>query len=135
MGFLTVFILLGCGQTPEEKIVFDKTRSDNVVRVSALNQKSLDNPVLVGRTKSGKTVTMATVGFICPTCDGGRPEEHYIYMVDGVTTNNYSYQSGKTTVHKTEVMLSDNPTAEEIIAEAERLKKSVIDSDNVDTKP
>ena len=46
-------------------------------------------------------------------------------MVDGTTSDNYEYRSGKTRKQKVEVFLNDKPTPEQVIAEAERLKNLI----------
>lgn len=104
---LIALSLSGCKRTPEEQLVFEKTRAENVIRVNALNQKSFEAPITVAKNKNGQVVTMVPTQYICETCDGRYPETHYVYMVDGTVSENYTYRSGKTSHLRTEVFLNN----------------------------
>lgn len=108
---LIALSLSGCKRTPEEQLVFEKTRAENVIRVNALNQKSFESPITVAKNKNGQVVTMAPTQYICETCDGRYPETHYVYMVDGTVSENYTYRSGKTSHLRTEVFLKNGQSA------------------------
>jgi hypothetical protein len=108
---LIALSLSGCKRSPEEQIEFEKVRAENVIRVDALNQKSFDNPVPVAKTKNGQVVTMAKTLYICKDCDGRYPDTHYVYMVDGTVSENYTYRSGKTSHLRTEVSLNNGQVA------------------------
>jgi len=127
-----VLFLAGCQRTPEEQVAFETKRAANVIRVDELNQKNLSNPITVGKTKNGQLVTLANVKFICETCDGNYPADHYVYMFDGTVSDNYTYRSGKASYQKTEVFLKYNPTPEQVIEEGERLRKSIEDTEKAE---
>lgn len=105
---LIALSLSGCKRSPEEQLVFEKTRAENVIRVNALNQKSFEAPITVAKNKNGQVVTMVPTQYICETCDGRYPETHYVYMVDGTVSENYTYRSGKTSRLRTEVFLNNS---------------------------
>lgn len=108
---LIALSLSGCKRSPEEQIEFEKVRAENVIRVDELNQKSFDKPVTVAKTKSGQLVTMAKTLYICDDCDGRYPDKHYVYMVDGVVSDNYTYRSGKSSYDRTEIYLKNSQSS------------------------
>lgn len=124
-GILAIVSISGCEGTPEEIAQKQKEFDEKVAVINKFNEKSLENPVVVGATKNGKIVTVAHLqypNYDCRTC---YPYDHYVYMVDGTTSDNYEYRSGKTRKQKVEVFLNDKPTPEQVIAEAERLKNLI----------
>jgi len=127
---LIALSLSGCKRSPEEQLVFEKTRAENVIRVDALNQKSFDNPVTVAKTKNGQVVTMAETFYICDDCDGRYPQSHYVYMVDGTVSENYIYRSGKSAFLRTEVSLNNGQYKETKKAGADQVgSKSILETE------
>jgi hypothetical protein len=118
-----VLLLTGCKRSPEEQVEFETKRAANVIKIDEFNQKSLDNPMIVGKTKTGKIVSLANVKFICETCDGRFPDNHYIYIVDGVTSDNYVYSSGKTRTAKVDVVWNDDTLTDQEIVQRDRKER------------
>ena len=68
------------------------------------NEKSIQNPEIIGHNDYG---TIARVKIkVCDECL--QPTTHYIYMVNGVKSDNYKVQMGKTTQDAVDVMMSKN---------------------------
>ena len=126
--FSTLF-LSACSESQESKDTESYEKAEIKKAVDVYNVKSLANPQVIGKTPSGGIVYRSHIKFICETCGGYYPEDHYVYMVNGSTSNNYSYRSGKTTTQKVEVVLNESPTPEQVIAEGERLRKSIEDAE------
>lgn len=136
MILLVLLSLTGCSDTPEEKAQYAKEKAERVVNIDAYNEKSLANPVIVGQTPSGAIVFRSHIKYVCESCNGRFPDDHYIYMVNGVTSDNYEYRSGKTRTDKVDVVWNEAPLSEQEIAERARkeleereLKKAKVASD------
>lgn len=120
-----VMSISGCEGTPEEIAQEQKKFDDKVAAIDKFNEESLKNPIVVGVTKNGNIVTRAHLKYPDYDCRNCYPDNHYVYMIDGNTSDNYEYRSGKTRKQKVEVFLNDKPTPEQVIAEAERLKNLI----------
>lgn len=57
---------------------------------------------------------MAETLYICDDCNGNYPQSHYVYMVDGTVSENYTYRSGKTSHLRTEVSLNNGHAASKV---------------------
>lgn len=126
MIFLVVFSLTGCfSQTPEEKAQYAKEKAERVIVIDSYNEKSLANPVVVGQTPSGAVVSRSHLKYVCDECNGKYPNDHYIYMVNGVTSNNYEDRSGKSRKYKVDVVWNEDPLTEQEITEREQKKVKV----------
>lgn len=138
ISLLIIFSLTGCKRTVSEQVAFEKTRAENIIRVNDLNQKSFDAPVTIAKNKNGQVVTMATTLYICETCDGRYPDTHYVYMVDGTVSENYTYRSGKTSHNRTEVFLKPEQSTgkEKTKTVSEQVgSKSILETDITDDVP
>lgn len=131
-----VLLLAGCSDTPEEKAQYAKEKAERIVLIDSYNEKSLANPVVVGQTPSGAVVSRSHVKYVCDDCNGRYPDDHYIYMVNGVTSDNYEYRSGKTRQDKVDVVWNDEPLSAQEIEERARKefeereqKKAKVDKD------
>jgi hypothetical protein len=131
-----VLLLSGCSDTPEEKAQYAKEKAERIVLIDSYNEKSLANPVVVGQTPSGAVVSRSHVKYVCDDCNGRYPDDHYIYMVNGVTSDNYEYRSGKTRTDKVDVVWNEEPLSAQEIEERARKefeereqKKAKVDKD------
>lgn len=123
MSLLVLFSLTGCSDTPEEKAQYAKEKAERIVLIDSYNEKSLANPVVVGQTPSGAIVSRSHVKYVCDECNGRYPDDHYIYMVNGVTSDNYEYRSGKTRTDKVDVVWNEEPLSEQEIADRARKER------------
>ena len=117
---MAVLALSACSQTPEEKAASAKDRAERLVVIDSYNEKSLLNPTVVGKTPSGDVVSRSHIKFVCDSCNGYYHDDHYVYMVNGVTSDNYIFRSGKSRIEKVDVVWNDEPLTPEEIAERER---------------
>lgn len=85
------------------------------------NEASFKNPEQVGVLPDGRKVHMVSVRY--SKQGSGYVNEHYIYFVDNNISDNYSIQSGKTRTEVVDVFLPENPTNDQIIAAAEKIKQ------------
>jgi len=102
----SAFLLSGCNEvTPEQREA-----------AQATNQRNMSSPDVVGVLPDGRKIRHVTV--VVPN-----QYSHHVYFVDNATVStNYSEQHGKVSTMETRVTLSPNPTNDEIIAAAEKLK-------------
>lgn len=119
--------LTGCNffetPTPEAEALILKNRLESI---NSENKKSLENPILIGKTPFGDDIYAANIKYVCPNCNPKYDyEKHTLYFIGNTITKNYKVRSGKLLKDKVEVFLSENPSPEEIIKEAERLKKEI----------
>lgn len=99
-------MLTGCEVTPEQ-----------VARAKDITTSSFSNPEQIATLPDGRAVKRAIV--VRPN-----QHDHVVYFIDNATvTNNYEEQNGKVTDNKVRVTLSRNPSPEEIIAAADKLKQ------------
>lgn len=116
----TCVLMAGCERTTEEK-------AEDTRRVEAFNKASLEKPELIGTLPDGRAVNRAAIQ------KEGEYDLHYVYFVDNATVSlNHSIPNGKSTINRTLVSLPTDPTAEEIIAAAERIKKEQVDLDEAE---
>lgn len=124
---ISVLALTACGpQTPEEieKAKQAKIALDESVQV--FNKNSLKNPVTIGETSDGSVVLLTHVKYICPTCTRDYDvKDHYVYSVNGVTSNNYIVASGKSYIPHVEVNIGKNATKEDILAAADKIREDM----------
>jgi hypothetical protein len=123
LGFVIVFGLSACDNSPEAVAKRKSEQQELRNAIDSFNERNINNPITVGTTKSGNKISVSHVKYSCETCNPDYPDDHYIYFVDGTTSDNYTYRSGKIVRNKVEVVLNNNPTPEQVIAEGERLKK------------
>lgn len=111
-SLMASFVLLaGCPSTPEEIVEKEKL-------TQARNEASIANPEQVGVLPDGRAVNRIR------TWVQGEYYAHYVYFIDSANVStNYSVRSGKTTLNQANIALSSNPSTEEIIALAEKLKQ------------
>lgn len=126
--------LTACDSSPEAVAERKLEQSEFRESIKNFNKQSIENPVVVGTTKSGNDISVVHVKYTCETCNAKYPDNHYIYFANGTTSDNYEYRSGKTTRNKVEVVLKENPTPEQVIAEGERIKKEIEDSERKELK-
>lgn len=133
-ALFAVLGLTACDNSPEAVVKREKEQSEIRDSIKQFNKQSIENPVLVGTTKSGNDISVIHVQYVCDSCNANYPDNHYIYFANGSTSDNYKYRSGKTTRNKVEVVLNENPTPEQVIAEGERIKKEIEDSERKELK-
>lgn len=130
LSALILSFVAGCGGherdlsklTPAQLAKLEKDRND----LNEENQKSIDKAVYIGKTPFGEDIYASEVWYSCPTCNPlYDKDKHTVYFVGNVVTKNYEVRSGKQTIDKVEVFLKADPTPEEVIKEAERLKKEI----------
>lgn len=103
-ALISVSILAGCSEpTPEDVAQKENEKRERIAAIEKYNQNSIDNPVFVGKTKNGDVITRAHVKY-CTLCNSY--ESHYVYMVNGSTTDNYSEKIGKTTYKRVQANLN-----------------------------
>lgn len=120
MSLLILVSLTGCSDTPEEKAQYAKEKAERIVNIDTYNENSLANPVVVGQTPSGAIVFRSHVKYVCEDCNGKYPDDHYIYMVNGVTSDNHEYRSGKTRKDKVDVVWNEEPLTDQEVSERAR---------------
>ena len=102
----SALLLAGCPATPED-----------VAWAKSATVSSFSNPELVGRLPDGRAVKRVIVV-------QAQRHDQFVYFVDNATVStNYEEPAGKVTINQTRVSLSSNPTAAEVIAVAEDLKR------------
>ena len=117
---MAVLALSACSQTPEEKIESDKAKAERLVAIDSYNEKSLMHPVIIGHTPSGNVVSRSHIKFVCSDCNGYYPDDHYVYMVNGVSSDNFTYRSGKKRIEQVQVVWNEEPLTEQEVAERDR---------------
>lgn len=101
-ALISVSILAGCSEpTPEDITKQEDAKKERIAAIDAYNQNSINNPVFVGKTKDGDVITRAHIKY-CTLCNSY--ESHYVYMVNGATTDNYSEKIGKTTYRRVQAI-------------------------------
>lgn len=129
----TIFIILvtcfltGCNffdkPTPEAEALILKNSLDSI---NSENQQAISNPTLIGTTPFGDDIYVAKIKYVCPDCNPEYDyEKHTLYFIGNTITKNYKVRNGKSHKDKVAVFLGQNPSSEEIIKEAERLKKEI----------
>lgn len=122
--FLACF-LTGCNffETPESEEIIFKSILESI---NSENKKSIENPTLIGTTPFGDDIYFANITYVCTGCNPKYySENHTLYFIGNTITKNYKVMAGKHMKNKVEVFLGENPSPEEIIKEAERLKKEI----------
>ena len=117
--------LTGCNffETPEAEAIILKNILESI---NSENQKAIENPNFIGKTPFGNDIYSANIKYVCPDCNPKYDyEKHTLYFIGNTITKNYKVRSGKFLNDKVEVFLGENPSPEEIIKEAERLKKEI----------
>lgn len=109
--------LAGCDPTPEQ------------IRTAAINTaENAANPQTIASLPDGRKVKRIEV-------DVAGGYDHYVYFVDGAeVTTNYDQQHGKTTFNQVTVSLPKNPTAEQVIAVAERVRAELEAAERAELK-
>lgn len=103
-ALFSLSVLAGCGDpTPEDVVQQETAKKERIAAIDAYNQNSIDNPVFVGKTKNGDVITRAHIKY-CTLCNSY--ESHYVYMVNGSTTDNYNEKRGKTTYKQVQANLN-----------------------------
>lgn len=92
------------------------------VDVAGYNKEALKHPEVIGTLPDGQVVSLVVLKRIESNIST-TPKDHFVYSVGNATTDNYSVQSGKTTVPVVDVYLPEKPTNEQILAAAEKIKK------------
>ena len=69
MSGLFLFLLTGCSATPEEKAQYKKEKIERIAIIDSYNEKSLQNPVIVGQSPSGAIVARSHIKFVCDDCN------------------------------------------------------------------
>jgi hypothetical protein len=120
-SLMASFVLLaGCPSTPEEIVEKEKL-------TQARNEASIANPEQVGVLPDGRAVNRIR------TWVQGEYYAHYVYFIDSANVStNYSVRSGKTTFNQTNIALPSNPTTDEVIALAEKLKQEQKSADEAE---
>lgn len=126
LSALILSALAGCSKpeslTAEQRATLEKNRNT----LNEQNQKSIDEAVFVGKTPFGEDIYAADIKYACSSCNPLYDVDHHtVYFVGNVITKNYEVKRGKSTIHKIEVTLKENPSPEDVIKEAERLKKEI----------
>lgn len=119
-------ILLGLLITSSAMLITSCSSPEEIAKakvdVAGYNKEALKHPEVVGTLPDGQVVSLVVVQRIESTIST-TPKDHFIYFVGQATTDNYSVQSGKTTVPVVDVYLPEKPTNEQILAAAEKIKK------------
>ncbi len=122
-AMLAVLTLTACQYDREQEIAQEKKERDQLVQsINEYNANSFKNPVLVGETSDGSKVFRTHIKFLCDTCRYYDLKNHYIYNVNGVTSNNHTLNSGKYSIDTVDITINQDLTQEEILAAADKIR-------------
>jgi len=128
---LCAIFIQGCQKTPED--IQKEIDKDNLV--TEQNKESIKQPVVMGTTVDGQEIKRIHFKYKCKTSDSCYSTvDHFVYYVGNSVSDNREVRIAKSVYNNVEVSLGTKPTPEQVIAEGERIKKEIEDSERKELK-